>query len=155
SRGSIVLNLASSLPGEGSVVVMIQSLSNPQISASATATLDTGIAQSTTTLMAVPNPGVAGQKATLTGKITGSTRDVPGGLGTFFDGSTMLGTATLDATGTATLNVPTIGVFTIATSTVLLSPGSHSITASYSGDSFNTPSTSNTVVLVVSASIPA
>ena len=54
----------------------------------------------------------------------------PGGAVTFVDGTTVLGTAILNATGTATLTLKTLGV------------GSHSIAAVYSGDSTFQPSSS-------------
>ena len=47
---------------------------------------------------------------------------VPTGTVTFSEGSTTLGTAALDSTGTATLNISTLSV------------GSDTITASYGGD---------------------
>ena len=59
---------------------------------------------------------------------------MPTGTVTFLDGSTVLGTGTLNETGTATY---TTTAFTLAA-------GSHSITAIYSGDNNYTASTSTT-----------
>ncbi|MGO9640099.1 MAG: Ig-like domain repeat protein, partial [Candidatus Acidiferrales bacterium] len=83
-----------------------------------------------------------------------SVGGTPTGTVTFMDGSTVLGSATADRSGTATLSVST------------LAPGSHSITAVYSGDAICAGSTSPAVSETVrdfqlavtgseSASIPA
>jgi hypothetical protein len=58
---------------------------------------------------------------------------------TFTAGTTVLGQATPDSSGSATLNTP-------------LALGKYSIVASYSGDAFNAPSTSAAVPLTVSNS---
>jgi hypothetical protein len=77
-------------------------------------------APTTTSLIASPNPSAFGQSVTFTATVTGS--GTPTGTVTFKDGTKSLGTATLSA-GQATL------------STSGLKKGSHSITATYSGDS--------------------
>jgi trimeric autotransporter adhesin len=59
---------------------------------------------------------------TLTAKVT-STSGTPTGSVNFIDGTTSLGSGTLDNTGTATLTLST------------LAAGSHSLTANYAGDS--------------------
>jgi hypothetical protein len=58
---------------------------------------------------------------TLTGSVT-ATGAAPTGTVTFLDGSTSIGTGTLNSSGTATLSVNNLTV------------GSHTITASYAGD---------------------
>jgi hypothetical protein len=63
---------------------------------------------------------------------------MPTGTVTFFDGSTVLGTATLDATGMASLFIET------------LTPGKHTLTIVYSGDGNFQGSTSAPLVLTVS-----
>lgn len=73
-----------------------------------------------------PNPAAYGAAVTLTATVTPSTAT---GTVTFLDGSTLINTATLSG-GIASLNV---GGFAV---------GTHSITASYSGDSNDTASTS-------------
>jgi hypothetical protein len=83
----------------------------------------------TTTLISSANPSVYGQAVAFTATVTAVPpgSGTPTGTVTFKDGTTSLGTATLDATGNATI------------STSALSVGSHSITAVYGGDgNFNT-----------------
>jgi len=67
------------------------------------------------------NPSVFGQSVTLTAAVS-STAGMPTGSVIFLDGSTQLGTGTLDSTGHATL------------STSGLSVGNHSLSVSYTGD---------------------
>jgi hypothetical protein len=81
-------------------------------------------AASATTVSSSMNPAVFGQAVTFTATISAIAPGVgvPTGTVTFLDGTATLGSATLDATGHATL------------STSSLTVGSHSIQASYSGD---------------------
>ena len=90
-------------------------------------------ANSTTTLVASPNPSLVGANVTLTATVTGAA---PTGSVSFKDGSAILGTATLSA-GQATF------VATFA------SAGSHTLTAVYAGDGNNASSTSSAVVEAV------
>ncbi|MFK4145116.1 beta strand repeat-containing protein, partial [Streptomyces sp. NPDC004065] len=88
-------------------------------------------ADTSTTLTSTPDPSVFGQPKTLTATVT----PVPPGAGTptgtvdFYDGATLIGTATLTG-GTATLTTSSLAV------------GSHPLTATYSGDASFTGSTS-------------
>lgn len=87
----------------------------------------------TTTISSSANPSVFSQAVTFTAAVTANSpgSGVPTGTVTFKNGSTTLGTSTLDGTGHATLTTSTLTV------------GSHSITASYNGDSnFNTSASS-------------
>ncbi|HKO57006.1 MAG TPA: Ig-like domain repeat protein, partial [Thermoanaerobaculia bacterium] len=95
----------------------------------------TAIGATTTALGSSVNPSSPGQNVTFTATVTGAS---PTGTVTFFDGSTPLGTIPLTGNGAQL-------------STAALVPGSHDITAQYSGDANNLPSTSNVVVQVVSA----
>jgi sugar lactone lactonase YvrE len=70
------------------------------------------------------NPASQGAPVILTATVT-STGGIPGGMAEFFDGATSLGTGTLDPTGATTLT------------SAVLSLGSHSITARYSGDALD------------------
>ena len=92
-------------------------------------------ANSATALISSPNPSVIGQSVTFTATVTGAGA-TPTGSVEFYDGATLLGTATL-AAGVAT--------FTIST----LSAGSHSITAHYAGNLNYNTSVSSAVNQVV------
>jgi autotransporter-associated beta strand protein len=86
---------------------------------------------SATVLTSSPNPSVFGQSVTFMATVTAvAGTGTPTGTVTFLEGTTVLGSGTLNANGVATF-----------TST-MLSAGSHSITASYSGDTMFAPSTS-------------
>jgi hypothetical protein len=85
---------------------------------------------SATGLGASPNPGISGQNVTFTATVTGST---PTGTVTFRDGATVLCSSVPLVNGQA------------ACATSALTLGSHSVTADYSGDSYNTASTSPAV----------
>ncbi len=90
----------------------------------------------TTTLAAAPNPSTYGQPVTLTATITTGQGPVgnPTGTVTFTDGSATLGTGTLSTTA---------GVTTATLTTTLSAPlsvGTHSLTATYGGDSNFKPS---------------
>src|SRR5205823_1198571 len=77
------------------------------------------------------NPSVSGQNITLTATVTAVAPAAGTATGsvTFTDGGGNLGSAALDASGQATLNV------------TFLSPGAHPLIASYSGDgNFNVSS---------------
>ncbi len=97
----------------------------------------------TTTLLVSPNPSVYGQSVTFTATVMANVLDAgtPVGTVTFVDGSTTLGTATLDAYGQA--------VFT----TSLLAAGRHEITAVYSGDADSVTSTSTAAIQTVDTAI--
>lgn len=93
------------------------------------------MADSTTTLSSSANPSVYSQPVTFTAVVAAvaPSTGIPTGTVTFMDGFTILGTATLDATGTATLTTQTLKV------------GSHTMTAVYGGDTNFNGSTSNSV----------
>jgi hypothetical protein len=76
----------------------------------------------TTNLTASPNPAIAGQTLTLTAAVQGAGSTVPGGTVNFMNGSALLGTATLDSSGVATLT------------TTSLAAETYSLSAQYSGN---------------------
>jgi len=88
----------------------------------------------TTTLTSSPNPSNKGQTVTFTGAVSPSTG--PTGTVTFKDRTTTLGTRALSS-----------GIATLSTSS--LSTGSHSITATYNGDTNYNGSTSGAVTQTV------
>jgi hypothetical protein len=97
----------------------------------------------TTTLSATPNPSTFGQLVTFTATVTSSVAGaVPTGTVEFAEGSTVLGTGTLDGTGHATFSISSLSLKSGKTMT-------HNIKAKYVGDAYNTTSTSNTYAQVV------
>jgi hypothetical protein len=93
-----------------------------------------------TVLTASATQVTAGQSVTLTATVSPqSGSGVATGTVTFLNGTTSLGTGPLNASGVATLNTTTLPV------------GSNSITASYGGDTNNSPSTSTAVTVTVAA----
>ena len=96
------------------------------------------VASSTTTLTVAPGSVMYGDSAVLTAVVapSGATGTV-----TFYANGTLLGTASLDGTSTATLPVSTLNV------------GSHNITATYNGSPSAPANTSNPVPLTVTQRI--
>jgi Bacterial Ig-like domain (group 3)/MBG domain (YGX type) len=92
------------------------------------------LASSTTTLSVAPASVMYGDTATLTAVVSPSFAT---GTVSFYVGSTLLGSASLDSTGTAVLPIST------------LNAGVHTITATYNGDPGVPASTSNPVQLTV------
>jgi hypothetical protein len=103
-----------------------------------------GTTASTTALIASAPSVSVGQNVTFTATVAGPSGNttVPTGSVSFFNGSTMLGGGTVDATGMA------------AISSSSLAAGSYSVTAVYSGDATFAPSTSSAVALTVTAAPP-
>ena len=89
----------------------------------------------TTTLTSSSNPSVYGQTATLTATVTTTGNAGLGGTVTFTDGSNTLGTGNL-INGVAVL------------STLFTTVGTHSITASYSGDAHSQASSGSVNIIV-------
>lgn len=87
------------------------------------------------------NPSAAGQQVTFTATVTASygANFDPTGQITFFDGTTPLGTGTVNAGGQTSIT------------TSALAPGSHRITASYGGNTNETGSTSTALTQTVTA----
>jgi Bacterial Ig-like domain (group 3)/FG-GAP-like repeat/FG-GAP repeat len=101
------------------------------------------------TLSVGPNPASLGTLVTLTAVVLGNEviptstpPPTPTGTVTFYDGSKLLGTGTLNGSGAATLA-------TYATSTFAV--GSNSLSASYGGDTNYTAANSAAVALTVTA----
>jgi uncharacterized repeat protein (TIGR03803 family) len=94
---------------------------------------------SVTSLTLSANTIFSGATVTLTATVSGSG-STPTGSVTFNDGQTVLGTGALNGSGVATL-----------TTTSLVSPGAHSITAVYGGDTNYLGSTSSIETVIVNA----
>lgn len=88
-----------------------------------------------TTLTSSLNPSTVGQSVTFTAHVapSGGSTGSPGGQVQFLDGTTLLGTRSLDGSGDASIDVSS------------LPEGSRSITAAYQGSSAFEPSTSEVV----------
>ena len=94
------------------------------------------------TLKSSPNPSMFKSAVTYTSTVTSAGTGAPGlptGSVKFYDGTTLLGSGTLSAGGTATLT------------TTATAAGSRNITAQYSGDVNFVPTVSPTLVQVVNA----
>ena len=126
---------AISPPGAGTVDVIVTAAGGTSAATPADRFTYAAVG-STTSLSSSPNPSSAGQPVTFTATVTGFS---PTGTVTFFDGGTQIGTATLTG-GTASFTTSSLSV------------GSHSITARYSGDTNNTPSTS--AALIQNVNVP-
>jgi large repetitive protein len=94
-------------------------------------------ADTQTTVVAFPNPGIAGQpvKITATVKLTLGIA-IPTGNVTFKDGGVLIGTAPLGAAGTAAITASFVA-------------GKHDIVASYVGNTNNGPSNSAVLTLII------
>jgi hypothetical protein len=116
---------------------------DPNFSTSTSTAVSQVVNQVTTTtaLTSGTNPSVAGQPVTFTATITPATSGgvTPTGTVSFMDGTTQIGTGTLDSSGTATFT----------TSALDVSGTPHSITAVYGGDANYATSTSSAVSQVV------
>ena len=95
-----------------------------------------------TTVTASVDPSVYGQAVTFTATVAAGVpgADTPTGVVTFLDGSATLGTGTLGISN---------GVTSATLSTNGLAAGSHTITASYSGDANFTASVANALTQMV------
>jgi len=138
-NGNIASIRSPSPPGQHTLVANYSGDQSYNAS-SATLLLVVNQATTTTTLSTSLNPSPVGAPVTFTAKVAGNG-GIASGTVSFtdaFGGSTVtLGTAPLDATGTATFP------FTFAAA------GTHTITANYSGDANDAPSLSNTISQLV------
>jgi hypothetical protein len=103
-------------------------------------TSSTPILQSPTiTLSTAPNTATVGQSVTITASLISIGHVVPTGTVSFLNGASLLGTATLNSSGVATLTLSS------------LAAGSYAATASYSGDANYAAGVSSAVTLTVNA----
>jgi RHS repeat-associated protein len=127
ASGTASWSTAALKAGGHGITVAYGGDANNAASTSAALTQTVAVLTTSTTLAASASSTVAGQTVTFTATVTGSN---PGGVVTFKEGATVLGTATLGTGGTASL------------STTRLVAGSRSITAQYGGDPNHSASTS-------------
>ena len=106
-------------------------------SLSTAVTVTVAKASTTTTVTFSPAAPAFGQSVTLTATIASPGAGTPTGTVTFFNGTTSLGTGTLNSSGVATLAVTSLPV------------AANSITATYGGDTDFATSTSTAVTVTV------
>ncbi len=94
-------------------------------------------AVSSSALTSTLNPSTFGASVSLTAQVTGSGSPLPTGTVTFMDGATPLGVVALNGSASASVTTATLSV------------ASHAVTAAYSGDINNTPSTAAALTQVV------
>jgi sugar lactone lactonase YvrE len=104
----------------------------------AATTTETTLRSTVATVIPSANPAIAGTAVTFTIQLSGAT-STPQGTVTLLDGATVLTTVTLNVNGTATYSTST------------LTPGTHDITAHYSGDASNGATTSAVLPEVLQA----
>jgi hypothetical protein len=121
ASGVATLTTASLAPGSHSIVANY--VGDGRASASISTPLALDVRQTTSVALASSaNPAQTLSSILLTATVTDSGVTPATGTVTFTDGTTLLGTAAVSATGQATLTVPS------------LAAGNHSIVASYGGD---------------------
>lgn len=104
--------------------------------------LNTSRGDSATNLTSSPNPSNSGQTVTFTATVNAAAfKAMPTGSVTFFDGSTNIGSVSLNSHAVATLNTSTF------------TAGTHSVKATYNGDSNYVTSTSSPVSQLVQGPI--
>ncbi len=135
SGGSASLTLPSLTAGTHSLTAIYQGDTNDNTSTSNTISEVVNAPTSAITLAASPNPANVGQAVTLSATVTPSSAT---GSVQFFDGGTSLGQSNV-ANGAASLSVST------------LTPGTHSLTAKYLGNTVLPQATSNTVSEVINS----
>lgn len=136
SNGSATLSTTALGAGSHSLAAVYSGDKTHQPSTSPAATVSVLVA-STTSLSATPTLATVGQAVTLTASVAGNA---PTGTVQFKDGGNNLGTPVAVGNGVATL------------STNQLAVGSHNVSAVYSGDAGNAPSTSSSTPVSVNAS---
>jgi hypothetical protein len=138
--GTVAQDLGATAPTNTGAYSVIASFagSADYTNASAQTTFQITQANTSTTLNASANPSIVGQSVTLTASVSvqSSGAGTPTGTVTFQDGSTVLGTGTLQV-------VNGVDQATFTTST--LAVRNHSITAVYSGDTNFVTSSSTTL----------
>jgi hypothetical protein len=143
NSSGIATLITSSLPAASNTITAVYSGNAGfagSTSAAVTETVSAAGNSATTTqsvLVVSPNPVADGQPATLTATVTPSPTGTPAGIVSFYSGTTLLGTGTLDSSGVATLTTDS------------LVAGDDSITAVYPGNAEFAASNSSAVAEVV------
>ena len=104
--------------------------------------INISVTPTSSALSSSQNPSSFGQSVSLIATVTPQFGEgVPTGLVSFFDGGTNIGNSDLNAAGVATLMISTLSV------------GTHTITATYNGDTNFAPSTSPVLYQVVQGAV--
>ena len=122
SSGVATLTITTLAVGSYSLTAQYSGNANFLSSTSAAVSVTVYSQATTTSLTATPNPVAPGHTLTLTAAVQGTGSTAPAGTVSFMSGSTLLGTATLNASGIATLT------------TASLAAGTYSLTAQYPGN---------------------
>ena len=132
--GTATLSVKSLVAGQHAIIARYGGDGGTQVS---TSSVLLQVAQQPTlaTIVSNVNPALTAQSILLAATV-GNGANATGTL-SFFDGSTAIGTAAVGADGTAAITLPS------------LSAGTHSLSARYSGDSYNLPSVSGTLSEIV------
>jgi hypothetical protein len=136
ATGSTIVSTNFDVPanielGTSSLVVVANGIPSTSVSITVGTLKSTGVA-----LVSSLNPSNGGKAVTFTATVTGPG-GTPTGTVTFLDGVTRIGTGILNGSGVATFSTSSLIV------------GSHSITATYGGDTNFTSSTSTAVAQLV------
>jgi sugar lactone lactonase YvrE len=141
-NGVATFNLSSfALAATGTYTVSATSPNIPSDTSTVTVTAATTTA-TVTTLLAVPNPAIAGQPVTLTATVAPAPTGSPAGTVSFYHGSTLLGSIAVNSSG--------IAAFTTSS----LPTGALIMTAAYSGNAGFGGSTSSALTETVVAAAP-
>lgn len=142
ASGKAIFTTATMTPGPHTVVASYPGDAMDAPSASLPVVENVDMATTAITLASSANPAQAGAALTLSAAVSGNGA-MPGGTITFMDaagGGTVLGTVAASASGTATLTLTS------------LSPGIHTLTAAYSGDTNDSASNSPALMQQVALS---
>jgi sugar lactone lactonase YvrE len=132
--------------GSHSIVAAYAGSPTENASASAPLMLIVQPAQLSIAVVSSLDPSIADASVTFTATLTGAASTPTGTIAFLADGAS-IGTAAVNASGTPSLS--TASFSTASFSTAALAPGSHQITAIYSGDSNNAAATSAAISQVV------
>jgi sugar lactone lactonase YvrE len=135
ASGTATIN-ATFAAGAFPIIATYSGEANDAGSASAPFSFTVQLATTATSVTASPSPAVVQSPVSFVARVAGNG-GVPTGSVAFSEAGALLGTATLDATGAATLSYGA------------LAPGTHSIAATYAGDANDSPSASPAIALVV------
>jgi len=136
-RGVASLSVSNLNVGTDDVNAIYSGDSNDVTSRSQTITITVLQSPTTTTISSSQSPLPTLTPVVISAAVSNGGSIPPTGLVTFSEDSISIGVGTLDATGTATISIPS------------LPAGSHTFTASYAGDTLDIPSASAPFVQVV------